>query len=255
MPGFSVLICGAAGRMGRAVAEQAKQAGVDVLAGIDTLPADLPFPVYPDFSHVSKRPDVLIDFSKPELLSSLLAFAMENRIPAVLATTGYTDAQLQEIHRAAEIIPIFRSANMSIGVALLRRLISEAVRTLGPAFDIEIVEAHHNQKVDAPSGTALMLLDAVKKAAGDDMQAVYGRSGPSCKRTAREIGVHALRGGTVAGEHEVCFFGPMERIRISHSAENRSVFAIGALRAAAFLIGKPAGEYSMDELISESAKG
>ena len=140
---------------------------------------------------------------------------------------------------------------MSLGIALLRALAKKAAGVLGDAFDVEIVEAHHNRKLDAPSGTALMLLDAIKSAYPDEREAVFGRHGRDCKRQHQEIGMHSLRGGTVTGEHEVCFFGTGERIRISHSAENRGVFAAGALRAAAFLMNQQPGMYSMDDVVGQ----
>ncbi|MBD9280601.1 MAG: 4-hydroxy-tetrahydrodipicolinate reductase [Clostridiales bacterium] len=156
-----------------------------------------------------------------------------------------------QIGEASKVVPIFRSGNMSLGIALLRALAKKAAGVLGDAFDVEIVEAHHNRKLDAPSGTALMLLDAVKSAYPDEREAVFGRHGRDCKRQHQEIGMHSLRGGTVTGEHEVCFFGTGERIRISHSAENRGVFAAGALRAAAFLMNQQPGMYSMDDVVGQ----
>ena len=141
--------------------------------------------------------------------------------------------------------------NMSLGIALLRALAKKAASVLGKSFDIEIVEAHHNRKADSPSGTALMLLDAVKQGCESPREAVFGRHGRDCKRQKQEIGVHALRGGTVTGEHEVCFFGNSERVKISHSAENRSVFAAGALQAAMFLVGKEPGLYNMDDVVGQ----
>ena len=181
----------------------------------------------------------------------MLTFAVSHKVPAVLATTGYTDEQLAKIDEAAKHVALFRSANMSVGVALLRALSKKAAQVLGDTFDIEIIEAHHNRKKDAPSGTALMLLDAVQSGLDDERTAVHGRSGRDCKRQKNEIGVHAVRGGTVTGEHDVCFFGPSERIRISHSAENRGVFASGAVRAAAWLEGREPGLYSMDDVMGE----
>ena len=247
---MKILISGAAGHMGREVAAQAKAAGIEVAGGVDVAGVQADFPVWADFTQAPVV-DCIVDFSRPASLDGLLAYAMQNRIPAVLATTGYDEAQLAAIDEAAKVIPIFRSANMSVGIALLRALSRKAAQVLGDDFDVEIVEAHHNRKADAPSGTALMLYDAVKDAYADPREAVYGRHGRDCRRAHNEIGLHALRGGTVTGEHEVCFFGPSERITLRHSAENRSVFAQGALRAAAFLPGKAPGLYTMDDVVGE----
>jgi len=245
-----ILISGAAGHMGRAVAQQAESQGIEIACGVDVLSVNASFPVVDAFD---KAPmvDVIIDFSRPDSLKGLLDYAIANHIPAVLATTGYTPDQLAAIDEAAKVIPIFRSANMSVGVALVRALARKAAAILGAGFDVEIVEAHHNRKVDAPSGTAMMLCDALKDAYDEPKEAVCGRSGRDCKRQTKEIGIHALRGGTVTGEHQVCFFGPSERIVISHSAENRSLFAAGALRAAAFLMGKEPGMYTMDDVVGD----
>ena len=248
---MKILISGALGHMGRAVAAQASADGIEIVAGVDALQGDCSFPCHTSFDAL---PDcsgaVIVDFSRPEALTSLLAYAVKNHLPVVLATTGYTPEQEQEVDQAARQIPVFRSANMSVGVALLRHLCQEAAKVLGETFDVEIVEAHHNRKVDAPSGTALLLFDAIKDAYDEPRYAQLGRGGRSCKRQHNEIGIHALRGGTVTGEHEVCFFGPAERIRLSHSAEDRSVFASGALKAAAYLQGKAPGRYTMEDLVA-----
>ena len=248
---MKILISGALGHMGRAVAAQASADGIEIVAGVDALQGDCSFPCHTSFDAL---PDcsgaVIVDFSRPEALPSLLAYAVKNHLPVVLATTGYTPEQEQEVDQAARQIPVFRSANMSVGVALLRHLCQEAAKVLGETFDVEIVEAHHNRKVDAPSGTALLLFDAIKNAYDEPRYAQLGRGGRSCKRQHNEIGIHALRCGTVTGEHEVCFFGPAERIRLSHSAEDRSVFASGALKAAAYLQGKAPGRYTMEDLVA-----
>lgn len=248
---MKILISGALGHMGRAVAAQASADGIEIVAGVDALQGDCSFPCHTSFDAL---PDcsgaVIVDFSRPEALTSLLAYAVKNHLPVVLATTGYTPEQEQEVDQAARQIPVFRSANMSVGVALLRHLCQEAAKVLGETFDVEIVEAHHNRKVDAPSGTALLLFDAIKDAYNEPRYAQLGRGGRNCKRQHNEIGIHALRGGTVTGEHEVCFFGPAERIRLSHSAEDRSVFASGALKAAAYLQGKAPGRYTMEDLVA-----
>lgn len=247
---MKILISGAAGFMGREVAAQAKAACMEMV-GVDIAPVAADYPVFTAYAQAPADVDCIVDFSRPASLTDLLTFAKENRIPAVLATTGYTQEQLAQIDEAAKEIAIFSSANMSVGIALLRALSRKAARVLGEDFDVEIVEAHHNRKADAPSGTALMLFDAVKDAYDQPRVAQNGRSGRDCKRQHNEIGLHAIRGGTVTGEHQVCFLGPAERITVSHSAENRSVFAQGALRAATFLKGKTPGLYSMDDVVGE----
>lgn len=247
---MKILISGALGHMGRAVAEQAKAAGVDIACGVDVRAKTGEYPVYASFADVKEQVDAIIDFSKPDSLDDLLAYATEKGIPAVLATTGYTEEQLAQIDEATKKIAVFRSANMSVGVALIRMLCRKAAEVLGDDFDVEIVEAHHNRKVDAPSGTAVMLYNEIKDAYSEPRYAVNGRGGRDCKRQHAEIGMHALRGGTVTGEHEVCFFGASERVKISHSAENRSIFAVGAVRAAAFLQGKKPGLYDMDDMLA-----
>lgn len=248
---MQIWISGIGGHMGRAVLAQCRAAGIEVVGGIDLQPLEgEAIPVYHSFDEAPVKGDAIIDFSKPGALEPLLRYAARNSIPAVIATTGLDEKQLHDIDQAAERVPIFRSANMSIGVALLRQLARKAAQVLGDDFDVEIVEAHHNRKADAPSGTALMLYDAVQAAYDEPHPMVPGRYGRNCKRQKGEIGIHALRGGTVVGEHEVCFFGPMERIKLSHSAENRAVFAVGAVRAAQFLIGREPGLYTMDDLLA-----
>jgi len=245
---MKILISGALGFMGREVATQAKANGHEIVCGVDIAQGTADYPLYQTFENCPAA-DVIVDFSTWKPGADLLTWAVKNRIPAVIATTGLSEEQLAAIDEAAKVIPIFCSGNMSLGIALLRALAKKAAMVLGESFDIEIVEAHHNRKADAPSGTALMLLDAVKEGCAEEREAVFGRHGRDCKRRKQEIGVHALRGGTVTGEHEVCFFGTSERIRVSHSAENRSVFAAGALRAAEFLKDQKPGLYTMDDVV------
>ena len=247
---MKILIAGALGFMGREVAAQAKALGFEIACGVDVVTGAAEYPLYTTFEDCPPV-DVIVDFSTWKPGADLLTYAVKHRIPAVIATTGLSEEQLAAIDEAAKVIPIFRSGNMSLGIALLRALAKKAASVLGETFDIEIIEAHHNRKADAPSGTALMLLDAVKEGCESEREAVFGRHGRDTKRQKQEIGVHALRGGTVTGEHEVCFFGTSERVKISHSAENRSVFAAGALKAAAFLVGQKPGLYSMDDVVGQ----
>ncbi len=245
---LKILLSGANGRMGRQVVNLAEEEQAVIIAGVDVRAEQGgSFPVYPSFSLVQEDADVIIDFSRPEGLSALLAYARARHLPVVLAATGYNEADLAAIQDTAKYIPIFRSANMSLGVYVLKALARQAARLL-PDFDIEIVEKHHNQKIDAPSGTALMLYDAVSSAASVP---IYGRNGRTQKREKNEIGLHAVRGGTVPGEHEVGFYGPAEVVTLSHSAQDRSIFARGALRAARFLAAQQPGEYDMEALAQD----
>ena len=242
---LKILLSGACGRMGRQVSALAEECGVKIVAGVDVHPdAACAFPVYPSFSLVQEEAEAIIDFSRPEGLSSLLEYALAHHLPVVLAATGYQEKELQLIENAAREIPVFRSANMSLGVYVLQSLARQAARLL-PDFDIEIVEKHHNQKADAPSGTALMLYDAVKN---PESLPVFGRHTRTEKREKREIGVHAVRGGTVPGEHEVGFYGPCETVLLTHSAQDRSIFARGALKAARFIAAQAPGQYDMSTL-------
>ncbi len=248
---MKIWISGAAGFMGRAVAEEAARQDIAVAGGVDRVSFSAPFPVTDRFDALPAGGDAMIDFSSPAALDGLLAFCVGGGVPAVLCTTGYSGEQLLQIENAARVIPVFRSGNMSVGIALLRRLVREAAQVLGVSYDVEITETHHRRKKDAPSGTALMLYDAVRDARNGEAAQICGRSGRDCRRTPGEVGIHSLRGGTVVGEHEVAFLGDQERIRLSHSAESRSVFATGALRAAAFLVGKAPGLYDMDSMLSD----
>src|SRR6266567_4555946 len=193
--------------------------------------------------------DVLVDFSAPAALQQSLDRAISAGIPVLVGTTGLDELADQRIAEAAKLIAVLRAANTSLGVALLAELVERAARVLGPHWDIEIAEAHHRHKADAPSGTALMLGEAAARGRGTPLQAERGRDGTGLKRTEGSIGFASLRGGTVAGDHEVMFLGPDERLILSHRAENRTIFARGALAAARFLVGQTAGLYSMRDVI------
>ncbi len=248
---LKILLSGACGRMGRQVANLAEDEQAMIACGVDVhVEQWSDFPVYPSFSLVQEEADVIVDFSRPESLSALLDYAKAHHLPVVLASTGYNEEDLAAIRKAAKEIPIFRSANLSLGVYVLKTLAHQAAQLL-PGFDIEIIEKHHNQKIDAPSGTALMLYDAVSN---PDTVPVFGRNGRTQKREKKEIGLHAIRGGTVPGEHEVGFYGPSEVVTLSHSAQDRSIFARGALRAARFVAKQQPGEYSMDDLAKDMIK-
>ena len=249
---MNILLGGALGRMGREVTLAAQAAGESIVCGVDVAyngqPCD--YPVVTGYEQFNGQADVMIDFSRPDSLADLLKLAVEKKMPVVLCTTGYTDVEIESIQQAAQQIPVLRSANMSLGVNVLTELVAMAARTL-EGYDIEIVEKHHRMKVDSPSGTALMLYESAKKEKGPETEPVFGRYGRAEKRTAGEIGIHAIRGGTVTGEHEVGFYGNGERLLLTHSAENRALFAQGALKAARYLMDKPAGLYSMRDVVRE----
>lgn len=246
-----LLLSGACGRMGRNVADLAVEHGFEIVAGVDPLgKAYGEFPVYAHYREVAEAADVCIDFSLPSALPALYEHLKQHPLPAVLCTTGYGAEDEKLIALLSQKMPVFRSANMSMGVHVLKTLAALAKKLL-PEFDIEIVEKHHNQKVDAPSGTALQLLSAVKT---EETIPQYGRTPKDGKRRAAEIGLHAVRGGTVAGEHEVGFYGSNEVLTLTHSAQNRAIFAAGALRAANFLLDKPNGLYTMDDYMEQLNK-
>ena len=193
---------------------------------------------------------MVIDFSNPAVLDGLLEYCLTNGVPAVLATTGYNEEQLAKIRKAAESIPVFFSFNMSLGINLLVQLAKKATSILGGQFDIEIVEKHHNQKLDAPSGTALMLADAINATLDNQYHYVYDRHSKRAKREKTEIGMHAIRGGTIVGEHDIIFAGHDEVITLSHSAASKEVFAVGAVNAAVFLAAQKPGMYDMSALMT-----
>ncbi len=229
----------------------AEKDGMQVVAGLDIADkVDGAYPVYADPVAVKEQADVIIDFSNPAALSKTIALAKARKIPAVIATTGLSAEQIEEVNALAAEVPVFFSANMSLGVNLLSELVKKAAAVLGNDFDIEIVEKHHNQKVDAPSGTALMLADAAKEGLAYEPTYVYERHSVRKKREKTEIGISAVRAGTIVGEHEVIFGGRDEVITLSHLAMSKEIFATGAINAAAFLIGKPAGVYSMKDMLA-----
>ena len=244
---MKIILCGACGRMGRMVAELAPARGAEVVCGVDISPSTMPFPVYSSLQDVSERADIVIDFSSPKGLSERLSFCETHGIGIVLAVTGFSAEDERRIDRSTEKIPIFQSANFSLGIALMQALAKKAAEILGEQFDIEIIERHHRGKKDAPSGTALMLAAEIGDGLGG-REYVYGRHNTANTRK-NEIGIHSLRGGSIVGEHEVMFAGEDEILTISHSVRSRKIFASGALRAAEWLIGKPAGRYIMKNYI------
>lgn len=249
-----ITICGACGKMGRVIYDIiSARNDCRVVSGVDKVGESYgDFPVYDKISKLESKPDVIIDFSHPSLLDDLLEYCLTNGVAAVIATTGYSQEQISKIHKAAESIPIFFTFNMSLGINLLADLAKRAVKVLGDQFDIEIVEKHHNQKIDAPSGTAIMLGEAINAEAGNKYNYVYDRHSVRAKRTKNEIGMHAIRGGTIVGEHEIIFAGRDEVITLKHEAHSKSVFAVGSVNAAMFLKGKPAGLYAMSDLLKDA---
>lgn len=248
-----IAITGACGRMGRVIAGLVKErADCTIIAGIDKLGEQYDeFPVYTKVFDMPEKPDVIIDFSHPSALPDLLSYGKMNNVPLVLATTGYTDEERAQITAASAQVPVFFTFNMSLGINLLVELARKATQILGGQFDIEIVEKHHNQKKDAPSGTAIMIAEAINEELGGKDHFVYDRHSVRKPRDKDEIGMHAIRGGTIVGEHDIIFAGHDEMITLSHSAQSREVFANGAVNAAVFLAGKPAGMYAMSDLIKE----
>ncbi len=249
-----IMLIGCNGRMGQAITLAAsEQADLVVVAGVDIhSAAPGPYPVYPNPLLVLEDADVIIDFSHPSGLADALQCAESRQMPIVMATTGLDAAQLGLLEKASVQTAVLRSANMSVGVNLMIGLVQKAARALYRDFDIEIIEKHHNQKLDAPSGTALAIADAINAAVDPmKMDYVHDRHDRSAKRTHHEIGIHAVRGGTIAGEHTVLFAGRDELLEIKHTAISRSIFAEGALAAARFLAGKAPGFYTMRDLFPE----
>lgn len=245
-----IILSGANGKMGRVIQNVVSlRDDCEIVAGVDLNTESTSFPVYADINEITEKADVIIDFSNPVLLDNLLAYSKANKMPLVIATTGYDDNQKAQINDASKECPIFFTYNMSMGINLLANLAKKAVSVLGSDFDIEIIEKHHNQKIDAPSGTALMLADAICEEIDNDMKYEYDRHSKREKRTKNEIGLHAVRGGTIVGEHDIMFCGRDEIITLSHSARSKEIFAVGAVNAAVYMNGKDAGLYDMAELI------
>ena len=252
---ISVIINGICGQMGRAVyaAIQAQNGAFSAVAGVDPFDCTTTFacPVYKTLDEVQEKADVIIDFSIPATTPDILRYALEKKTPVVIGTTGLGERELKLLRSASDRIPVFQTGNMSLGVNLQVELVQLAASTLGASFDVEIIETHHRKKVDSPSGTALMLANAVASISPEDEEFVYGRHEKNKRRTDNEIGIHSVRGGTVVGEHQVQFIGNDEIIEISHRAFSKQVFAQGALRAARFLASKQSGLYNMKNVFSE----
>ena len=249
---IKIIMHGCNGKMGKMITELVKNDdAAEITAGVDTY-TEVPnnYPVFDSIEKCDVEADVVIDFSTAKAMDGLLDYCEEKKLPVVLCTTGLSDEQLARVNEISKKIPILKSANMSLGINLLLKLLKDAARVLAPAgFDIELVEKHHNQKLDAPSGTALAIADSVNDALGGEYTYIYDRSQVRKKRDSKEIGISAVRGGTIVGEHEVIFAGTDEVIEFKHTAYSRSVFGKGAIEAAKFLAGKEAGMYDMSDVI------
>lgn len=251
---IKVLLSGCNGRMGKVVSECIKNyEGIMVSCGIDKFKTESStFPVYNTFDECNEDDvDVIIDFSSATAVESLLEYAKEKKVPVVLCSTGFTPDQLDYINQCALEIPVFKSGNMSIGINVISNILKKVAPFLYDSFDIEIIEKHHNQKLDSPSGTALLLANSIKNSIPKETNYIYGREGIA-KRDKKEIGIHAVRGGNIVGDHDVIFAGAGEVIEINHKAISRDVFAHGAIKAAEFLVGQKPGMYNMDNIINFS---
>ena len=248
----NIILRGCNGKMGQVITEIVESdENAIIVAGIDISQSrNNKYPVYQNFSQCGVKADVIIDFSSPKNLIEMLDFAKRERIGIILCTTGFSKEELVLINESSKEIPILRSANMSMGINLMTKLIQDAAKVLTDAgFDIEIVERHHNKKVDAPSGTALALADSINEVLNNEYGYKYDRSGERVMRSKKEIGFSSVRGGTIVGEHEVIFAGTDEVIEIKHTAYSKAIFAKGAVQAAKYLPGKAAGMYQMSDLI------
>lgn len=249
-----IIMSGCKGKMGRVITEAVKQReDCAIVAGLDLqAEADGDYPVFSSPEDIDVKADVIIDFSHPSLLSSLLQYGVQWHIPLVLCTTGYSKQQVAELTEASKQVAIFYSGNMSLGINLLIELSKKAATVFGNAFDVEIVEKHHNQKIDAPSGTALMIADGISAVMEEQPKYVYDRHSYRKPRSKNEIGIHSVRGGSIVGEHEVIFAGHDEVLTITHTAQSKEIFAIGSINAAVFLNTQQPGLYQMSDLLANA---
>lgn len=249
-----VIMHGCNGAMGRVITDLAKDMdGLQIVAGIDLNTAvQQEYPVFASLEECDREADVVVDFASAKAVDHLLDYCGEKQMPVVLCTTGLSEEQLEKVKKTSEKTAVLRSANMSLGVNTLLKLLQEAAKVLAASgFDVEIVEKHHNQKVDAPSGTALALADSINEAMGGQYYYKYDRSTERAKRDKKEIGISAIRGGTIVGEHDVIFAGKDEVVTFSHTAYSKAIFGKGALEAAIYLAGKNAGLYTMADVINK----
>ena len=245
---IKVLINGSNGRMGQEVAKAINNSeDFEILCGFDKTIAPSSFPTFNDINSINLIPDVIIDFSIPKATLNILEFAKKHKIPTVIATTGFNDEEQKIVEEYSKELPIFKSANMSYEVNLMAKLVAELSKKLSDS-DIEIIETHHNRKIDSPSGTALILADSINEALDNQMYYEYNRHSKHEKRDKKEIGIHSIRGGNEVGKHSVIFFGNDESFEITHTVNSRAIFANGALKAAKFIITKTAGLYNMNNM-------
>lgn len=247
-----IIMHGCNGKMGQVITGICKEDdSVEIVAGIDVIDnKDNGYPVFTDINACDVEADVIVDFAAAVAVDKLLDYSRAKKIPVVLCTTGLSPEQLNKVSVTSQEVAILKSANMSLGINTIMKLLKDAIGVFGPAgYDVEIVEKHHNLKVDAPSGTAIALADSINEAANNQYEYIYDRSQVRKKRDKKELGISAVRGGTIVGEHEVIFAGIDEVIEIKHTAYSKSVFAKGAVEAAKFLAGKPAGMYNMSDVI------
>lgn len=243
---------GCNGRMGRVITGLIKEdEAIEIVAGVDTFTGIAnEYPVFENIGECDVKADVVIDFSNAGAADALLDYCVAKKLPVVLCSTGLSEEQLKKVEDSAKETAVLKSANMSMGINLLLKLLKDAAKVLSPAgYDVEIIEKHHNQKLDAPSGTAIALADSINEAMDGAYEYVYDRSKERKKRDAKEMGILAVRGGTIVGEHEVLFAGMDEVIEFKHTAFSRGVFGKGAVEAAKYLSGKPAGRYDMSDVI------
>lgn len=249
-----VIMHGCNGKMGQTISGLiAADEEIEIVAGVDAYDEGKnPYPVFSVIADCDVEADAVIDFSAAAAVDGLLDYCVEKQVPCVLCTTGLSEAQLAKVQEASKKVAVLKSANMSLGINMLLKLLKEAAGILAPAgFDIEIVEKHHNQKVDAPSGTALALADSINEELDNAYNYVYDRSQTREKRVKKEIGISAVRGGTIVGDHDVIFAGADEVVTFSHRAYSKAVFGKGAIQAAKFIAGRPAGMYDMSDVINE----
>lgn len=249
-----VIMHGCNGKMGQTISGLiAADEEIEIVAGVDAYDEGKnPYPVFSVIADCDVAADAVIDFSAAAAVDGLLDYCVEKQVPCVLCTTGLSEAQLAKVQEASKKVAVLKSANMSLGINMLLKLLKEAAGILAPAgFDIEIVEKHHNQKVDAPSGTALALADSINEELDNAYNYVYDRSQTREKRGQKEIGISAVRGGTIVGDHDVIFAGADEVVTFSHRAYSKAVFGKGAIQAAKFIAGRPAGMYDMSDVINE----
>lgn len=245
---LKVIINGYSGAMGRVLTKCVNEDNeLQLVCGVSRDELDVPFKTYLKMSDVEEIADVIIDFSHHSAIDDVLAYATKTKTPLVIATTGFNEDELGRIKEASSITPIFHSSNMSLGVNVLVKLVKEAAKSLN-GFDIEIIEKHHNKKLDSPSGTAVMIANGIKEVL-PDTECIYGRYGRSEKRSSNEVGIHAIRGGTIVGEHTTIFAGHDEIVEIKHTAQSKDIFAKGSIAAAKFLANKEAGYYNMNNML------